>query len=446
MDASALVRFIKTTAIFSPEDTVLLAVSGGIDSVVMVNLFSQAKLKFGIAHCNFMLRGDESNQDEQFVRQLALQSGVPYYTRQFQTEEYAQQKGISIQMAARELRYDWFEQVRKEEGFNFVATAHHLDDQAETFLINLLRGTGIAGLHGIPVRNNFVVRPLMFAYRKEIVAYAGKNKITFRVDGSNSELKYLRNKIRHELLPVMCRINPDFAVSIHETIRRIHDFETIGNTLFESWKRTIMKVKGEEHIVDLPSLRSQVPTELYAWMLLSPYGFSETQVSNLVVCLSKEDHKVFLSPTHKLVKERKTLVITEHKKETITKPVRIDSIHRTKRLKEPVPIVFQRVYETAGYLIPANEDIASLDADKVVFPLVLRKWKSGDAFYPLGMKKRKKLSDFFIDRKLSLREKEQVWLLCSDGKIAWVIGHRIDHRFRITSSTKEILRITLLPK
>ncbi|MEI7896978.1 MAG: tRNA lysidine(34) synthetase TilS [bacterium] len=433
--------FISDSRLFEGDQLVLLAVSGGIDSTVMAHLFHSAGFRFGIAHCNFTLRGNDSDEDAAFVKRMGLQFRVPYFSQTFDTRKTAAEKGISIQMAARELRYNWFERTREENRFDFIATAHHLDDQAETFLINLLRGTGIAGLHGIPVKNGHVIRPMMFAFRNDIEKYARKRQIDFRTDKSNDERKYLRNKIRHELIPVFSSINPDFSRGLAGTIAKLREFETIGNSAMQQWCNAAMTQKGENVVVGLSHFSGLAAAESYAWNLLSPYGFSETQVSNLLYSLNTSGTRSFRSATHIMVRNRKDLVISEIKQQAKEKDVSIELFRLKKKIRKPIPLSFERIGDVGNYIIPTDETSASLDFHKLHFPLTLRKWQHGDAFYPLGMKKKKKLSDFFIDQKMSQEDKERTWLLCSGKHIAWIIGHRIDNRYRITSSTTEILRI-----
>ena len=309
MDHRDLIKFIETKNLFSLDDAILLAVSGGIDSVVMAHLFHGAKFRFAIAHCNFGLRGSESDKDEEFVKALAMDLKVPGFVKKFDAGSAAAQKGISIQMAARDLRYAWFEGIRQQHGFSFVATAHHLDDQVETLLLNLIRGTGIAGLHGIPLKNNAIIRPLMFAFRKDIAQYADQRQIIYRTDKSNKETKYLRNKIRHEIIPVLSSINPDFSHGLTESIRRIGEFEQIGNQALADWRKEAIATFGNNISVDIRFLLQSDPVEPYLWGLLSPYGFTETQVTNLVGCLEKVGRKIFKSATHRLIKERGQLMI-----------------------------------------------------------------------------------------------------------------------------------------
>jgi len=443
MDIRDFQKFIGEKKLFTKSDHILLAVSGGIDSVVMTDLFHKAGYRFGIAHCNFGLRGKDSEMDAAFTTNLAHRLHCPFFLERFDTERIARQKGISIQMAARELRYAWFEKLRIDQGYDHIATAHHLDDQAETFLINLVRGTGISGLHGIPVKNEAIIRPLMFTFREDIERYAVENKLTFRTDHSNDEKKYLRNRIRHEVIPLLRSINPDFIHGLTDTIGRISEFEQVGDRALSEWRLSVIKPDGDDQTVDIVQLAKQMPVGLFAWAMLSPFGFNETQVANLLDSLQQDERKVFQSPTHRLVKERGRLIISVVVSSKYTKPIKINTFVRKKSITVPLRLCFERIGDVKHYEIPASGHVASLDFDKIRFPMMIRRWQQGDAFIPLGLKKKKKLSDFFIDHKFSTKEKENVWLLCSGKDILWIIGYRIDHRYRVTAATKEVLKIVM---
>lgn len=441
MDHNNLVDFINSRRIFSKTDKILLAVSGGIDSVVLAHLFRKADLNFAIAHCNFGLRGDESNADAAFVADLASLLKVPFFLKRFSTISFANAKRISIQMAARDLRYHWFEQIRNKNHFAYVATAHHLDDQVETFLINLIRGTGIAGLHGIPVKNDKIVRPMMFAWRKDIELFATEHEIKYRTDKSNSETVYLRNKVRHAVIPLLCTLNPEFTNGVNSSISRLRDFEQIGNQTLDKWFTKVTIHEGNDVIVNIEDLLKVTPQELYAWRLLSPYGFNESQVSNLLNSLKGTTRKLFLSDSHKVIKERNRLVIRNLNSPPPDNAVFIPSFEKRKQIRKPVALFLTHLKQAENYAIPTATHVASLDFQKLQFPLVLRKWQIGDSFTPIGMNKRKKVSDFFIDQKFTQKQKEETWILCSGNDIAWIVGHRIDNRFKITHETSEILSI-----
>ena len=434
--------FIRTRHLLEDSETVILAVSGGIDSVVMAHLFQRSGYRFAIAHCNFGLRGADSDGDEEFTRRLAAGYRVPFFLKRFDTTACARQQGLSIQMAARELRYAWFEDIRKNNGFQAIATAHHLDDQAETFLINLIRGTGIAGLHGIPLRNGCVIRPMLFATRRDILDYAGEHRLAFREDHSNSELKYLRNRIRHEVIPLLATINPDFTTGLAGSILRLADFEEAGNHALDEWCKENVCISGAGFSVPVAPLLQLARPAPYLWKVIAPLGFNETQANGILAATGARERKTFLSPAYRAVIERDQILITQKKKASEKQSYRIGEFIRKKTLLNPFTMVFERLPAT-GYGIPAAGTIASLDASAIRFPLTLRKWQHGDSFYPLGMRKRKKLSDFFTDLKFTLQQREDTWLLCSGDAILWIVGYRIDNRYRVTSSTRAVLRITV---
>jgi len=433
--------FVKNNSLFSKADRILLAVSGGIDSVVMADLFYKTGFRFGIAHCNFGLRSKESDLDEEFTRKLAAEYKVPFYTERFDTKAYSALKKISVQMAARELRYLWFEGIRSTLKFDFISTAHHLDDQAETFMINLLRGTGISGLHGILPIQGFVVRPMLFAYRTEIINYAVENRIRYREDSSNLEEKYLRNKIRLKIIPQLEELNPEFKRTLTSEITILREWEKIGRKEIQrKISRLIKKHKGRM-IVDLQTLKNTSHPELYAWEILSAYGFNASIISGILEHSAESSGRTFLSSSHRGVINRESLII-EPLAVQKDEPCSMISA-KTKRVSKPLGLKLSLVDYGKNDLIPAEREFASLDYNKLTFPLEIRKWKPGDSFYPFGMKGKKKVSDLLIDQKVSLPDKENTFVLCSSGKIAWVIGRRIDQRFRITSKTIKILRIKL---
>ncbi len=438
-------KFIVSENLFSPKEKILLAVSGGMDSVVMTELFRLTGYTYGIVHCNFQLRDEESEKDEIFVASLAKRNKVPFYTKRFQTAQIAEIKGISIQMAARELRYNWFREILQKENYSYVATAHHLDDQVETFFINLMRSTGIAGFHGILPKQGNVIRPMLFTNRKNIDNFARDNSISYREDKSNDETKYLRNKIRHEILPVLQEIHPDFAHHMTENILRIREVETIFREALGKKRKKIVKKEKEITRISISEIKKLNPAGTYLFEFLSPFGFNISQVKDLLKTLDKTSGKILLSPTHRLIKDRENIIITPKKdgaSDSETSQHFMISEH-TATLKKPLKLTFQKQKKNKDFSIDPSPMMAFLDMKKLHFPLLLRKWQHGDLFYPFGRNHRKKLSDYFIDEKFSLLEKENTWVLCCMEDIIWVVGHRIDNRFRITAKTKEVLNIRL---
>ncbi|WP_340065783.1 tRNA lysidine(34) synthetase TilS [Ascidiimonas aurantiaca] len=412
----------------------LLAVSGGLDSVVLAHLCKQADLSFSIAHCNFRLRGSESNDDEAFVRRLGEILQVPLHVKRFDTKA-AVHASMSVQMAARELRYHWFQELLTEQGYDLLLTAHHLDDNLETFLINLSRGTGLEGLAGIPARNESIRRPLLPFSKKEIEAYAQKHKLAWREDGSNKETKYLRNQIRHEVVPRLKELAPSFLENFKTTQSYLRGSADILK-LYISEFRSVLFHKEEGMIkVPVASLRKLKPREAFLYELFKDFGF--TQWKDVFHLLDAQSGKQVFSATHRMVKDRdfvliEALEIHEYKQEYLIQ-------ENDKVISAPINITLKPVKELQN----ESRDIIYVDKEKLNFPLVVRKWQIADYFYPFGMSGKKKLSKFFKDEKLSLPAKEKQWLLCSGEDIVWVIGRRADNRFRITEETREILKIQL---
>lgn len=441
-------KYISDHDLFTPSDHILLAVSGGMDSVVMTELFHRAGFKFGIAHCNFGLRGKESDGDEVFVEKLAGKYNVPFFTKRFLTTKVTKERGISVQMAARELRYAWFEEIRKKHKYSYIATAHHLDDQAETFFINLLRSTGIAGFHGILPKQGNIIRPLLFCFRDDIDAYCRKKNLAFREDSSNSETKYLRNKIRHEILPIFRELNPSFPQILSGTIQRIKETEIILRKSIESIRKKIIRKDKNGIRILFTELKNLEPAGIFAYELLSPYGFHEDVIRDILESTDNSSGKIFYSPTHRLILNRKELIlepISDKKKSHILNK-EISIPENQKEIYQPIRLTFTKKTKDKKFVIDPSAGAANLDLGKIRFPLTLRKWKRGDSFHPLGMDNKKKLSDYFINNKFSIPEKENAWLLCSGSDIIWIAGHRIDHRYRVTTRTKEVLVVRWIVK
>jgi tRNA(Ile)-lysidine synthase len=430
--------YIRANHLIRKSDKILLTVSGGIDSVVMLDLFIREGYNCGIAHCNFGLRGTESDGDEDFVRQLAYQYGIKFYCKRFNTEEYAEDESISIQMAARKLRYDWFEKVRKTHPYDLIATAHNQDDVLETFFINLSRGSGIRGLTGIKVISGKIIRPLLFAPRSLIETYADEFSLPFREDSSNASEKYIRNKIRHKILPLFEDINPGFRNTMMETIQKLRDTEAIYSDEINLRRNEIITAQEDLVSVSLDLLMNLPQRRTYLFEFLSEYHFTSKQIIDIDDSINATSGKQFFSTTHRLVKDRSKLIITpigdeEYRKFYITEG--------TNQIFEPVHLEFIVIEHTEGFRIPSESSIACLDYDLLTFPLLIRKWQSGDYFHPLGMKHRKKLSDFLVDQKISIVEKENLWLLLNNEDIVWLINQRIDERYKITSKTRQVLMI-----
>lgn len=416
------------------KDKFLLACSGGVDSVVLAHLCAAAKLDFILAHCNFNLRGKASDEDEHFVKKLALTLGKEVLVQQFNTTDYAKENKLSIQMAARALRYTWFEGILLDFNLKTVVTAHHLDDDLETFIINLSRGTGIQGLNGMPSKTSKITRPLLSFKREEIVDYAQMNHLKWREDESNAETKYLRNKIRHKIVPLLKQLHPSFLENFKTTQNNLRE-TTYLNEMYISQLKEQLFVEGKGVIqIPIKSILKLEPLAPYLYGLFNAYGFTAWEdVSRLLTGMSGKE---VLSKTHRLVKDRDYLLLTE----VIPKNSDHYYIEEGEHgLNVPLPLKISEV----GFLAQTAVNTLYVDKETLKFPLVLRRWEKGDYFYPLGMKGKKKLSKFFKDEKIDVISKEKQWLLCSENNIVWVIGKRADERFKVTSQTKNIIKIVL---
>ncbi len=417
-------------------DKILLGVSGGIDSMVMLHLFRQSGYQVGVAHCNFQLRGVESDEDENFVRRNCRQWDIAFYSHRFDTKNYATEKGLSTQMAARELRYTWFNELLQKEGFDYLATAHHSNDSIETILLNLTKGAGLDGLTGIPAQNKKIIRPLLFITQEEIEKYAAEEEVLWREDQSNQSDDYQRNFIRHQIVPKLKELNPSLEKTWQETIYKLQGASEIISTSVEEWKSKNQKIEGDKIVLEKKGFDNSKRVML--WEIVKPYGFNFDQCENIINALGGQSGKRFLSNTHELIVDRESLILTEHQENW--EQVSIESSQQevslgAKTLK----------FETADCtgLPISDKNQAIVDEGLVRFPIIWRKWKPGDFFFPLGMKNRKKISDFLIDEKVSLADKDSLTLLESNGEIVWVVGHRIDDRFKVTDQTRRVIRIRL---
>lgn len=442
------ISFIESEKLFSDTDRILLGVSGGIDSVVMLDLFAKGGFECGVAHCNFKLRGEEAEQDAVFVEQLAEHYGFPFHEAEFKTEEYAEKRGVSVQMAARSLRYEWFEQIRQRHSYNFVALAHHQDDIVETFHINLSRGTGIKGLSGIKPKKGNTVRPILFLFRDQINEYCQENQLSYREDSTNATVKYARNKIRHQVLPAMQKINPSYSHTIIKNIERLKEVEKIYNCTIEDKKKEICRHEHGKFFIDIEQLKALCSPGTFLFEFLQPYHFTPPVTHDILRSLDAQSGKHFFSNTHVLIKDRNELIVKEQSQEQSQSPHEFLIHAKEKKVavksgKQMQCYQIEEVPHTPGLQIKASPQVAYIDMDKLQFPLKIRHWQHGDFFYPLGMDSKKKISDFFIDNKISVEEKENIYLLTSGNDIVWVVANRIDDRYKIRPSTEQILKITV---
>jgi len=429
-------KFINNKNLATPADKILVAVSGGIDSIVLLHLFSLSPYNIAIAHCNFQLRDKASDDDELFVRSLGEVYGVPVYTKRFDTEQYAKHHKLSTQLAARHLRYQWFESLSRHHGYNLVATAHHLNDAMETFLYNFARGTGIAGLQGIPLQNEHVIRPILFATKQQIENYAEDESLTWREDSTNVTTKYQRNFIRHEIIPKLRSINPDLESTFSETMEKLNATYAFLQHAMHKLQHGLIYEKTDTLEIDLYALAGIPGNTFILLEMIQPFGFNFTQAKDMLV--THQPGKLYFSATHQINLDRGKLIIGKYKPppeirhiQTLQKPV--DAGEYTLSFK---------VQDKSSVRIDPSLQIAMLDYDLIKMPLVLRPWQHGDAFVPLGMKGKKKLSDFMIDAKIPVNLKSKQMVLLSGNTIVWVVGKRIDERFKITPKTRQVLIIT----
>jgi len=422
---------------FLKESKLLIAISGGVDSIVLAHLCYKLDLNFALAHCNFNLRGDESDTDQNFVLDWAESLGLEVFIEHFNTTAYAQDHKISTQMAARELRYKWFDDLMSQLHFDMVLTGHHADDNLETFLINFIRGTGLDGLTGIPAINEQVVRPLLPFSRATIEAYATTHKLSWREDSSNASTKYLRNKLRHDVVPILKDINPQLLQNFNHTITCLQDSKSIVNDRVEAVSdQIITDVSDFEIRLDISKIKQLNQPKAYLFELLKDYGFTEW--NDIMHLLDAQSGKQVLSETHRLIKDRDYILLSDINPEQDRGIITISDCDD--KIKTPIGTLF---FEKVTEMVDCGPHVIYVDCKKLKFPLTLRYKQEGDYFHPLGMKGKKKVSKYFKDEKMSLLEKEQTLLLCSGDYIIWVVGKRADARFKISDKTKIFTKIEL---
>lgn len=426
---------------FLKDKKLLIAISGGIDSVVLTHLLSELSFDISLAHCNFKLREKESDLDEVFVIELGKKFNIKTFTTQFETNKFAQQKKLSTQIAARELRYSWFKEVVKKHKFDYVLTAHHADDNLETFLINLSRGTGLDGLTGIPEKNGTIIRPLLPFSRTEILNFAKENNIAWREDQSNSSSKYIRNKIRHQVVPVLKEINPSLLESFAKTSNYLKESqeiiedrtETVCEDIIERDFSNVLKMSK----LNIKKINKLSNPKAYLYQLLKDYNFTEW--NDVYHLLYAQSGKQVFSKTHSLLKDRDYLILSKRDFSTaLEMTFKIEE--NITEITKPIHLTFEDAFEKST----ENKQTIYVDKDALVFPLTIRKWQNGDFFYPSGMNGKKKVSKYFKDEKFSLLKKQSTWLLCNNkNDIIWVIGHRQDNRFCIQKQSKSFLKIAV---
>ena len=460
-------QFVKKENLFSPKDKLLLAVSGGVDSVVHCELCKQANYAFEIAHCNFQVRGEESEKDEKFVRGLGEKYKVEVKVKKFDTQRFAEENKMSIQEAARALRYEWFDELIRSSEFSarsqdphlpapdsrlrtFLLTAHHADDNAETVLMNFCRGTGLHGLTGIPVAYGNIKRPLLIFTKEELIQFAKDNKLGFVEDSSNLSSKYTRNLFRNEIIPAISKVYPKASENLNDNISRFKEIENLYKVAVGDIKKKLVKAKGSEWHIPIKQLMGYNNKALI-YEIISDFGFSEKQIVEVIKLSESDSGKFIDSPTshYRIIRHRhwfivspvqsvaSGIIIIEEKNKRVAFQegrIEIERLQTSNPDKSGQPLKPQ-----------TSNSVALLDLKEISFPFILRKWKAGDYFYPLGMNKKKKLSRFFIDQKFSKTEKEKAWVIEMNKKIIWIVGQRIDERFKVTEKSKSVLKLTYYP-
>lgn len=421
---------------------VLLAVSGGVDSMVLAHLMHRSGISFAIGHCNFQLRGADADGDQQFVKAWAEKQGVPFHTVSFDTHAAMDAFGTGIQETARKLRYDWLLELCSASGYGALLTAHHANDNAETLLINLFKGTGISGLHGIPERNGIVIRPLLFASRSEIVAYASEYAVAYRDDASNASDKYLRNAVRHHVIPAIETVFPDAVEQLNQSIRRFSQAELLYDKAIAAERKKLLEQRGRDFYVPVLRLKHRQPLETICYELFRPFGFTSLQAGQIVRLIDSESGHYLQSGSHRIIKDRNFLIVTALRA-TDADLLLVEQFPATVDVADG-RFSFRMVDAPAS--LAADETVAYVDADVLDMPLKIRRWKTGDYFYPFGMgMKKKKISRFLIDKKVPLHEKEQLWVLESNRRIVWLAGMRADERFKVKAGKRQVLKIEFRP-
>ncbi len=442
----AFLTYINEQKLFSEKDTILLAVSGGLDSMVLLNLFAQTQHRFSVAHCNFQLRGPESEKDEKFVQDWCEKHSIQCFSTRFDTKNIAHSQQISIEMAARNLRYEWFGRLRKEYGFDYVATAHHLNDSIETILLNLTKGTGISGIRGILPKNKQIIRPLLFASRENILDYAIKENLAWREDSSNQSNDYQRNLLRNKVIPLLKQINPNLEKTFERNIERLLGLEMDFFAHLNQFRLDAIQENNGRIYIHIQKINDLSAPQYYLEEILKEFGFNFQQAKAITKSLESISGKIFYSEKYRLLKDRDFLIISPivGSSEASEQEIVLNHLESSQTIPLKQGTLRFEIYRNNGsspILKQSNPNMALLDLDKIHFPITIRKWQKGDFFIPLGMKGTKKISDYLVDKKISRDEKEQILVFCSGNKIAWLINQRIDERFKLQENSQNILRI-----
>jgi tRNA(Ile)-lysidine synthase len=435
--------YIKKETLFATKDELLLAVSGGADSVVLCELCKLAGYKFVIAHCNFQLRGAESDRDEAFVKSLGERYSVAVLIKKFDTDQYAADHKLSIQVAARQLRYGWFAELLASQAAHYLLTAHHADDNIETLLMNFFKGTGIGGLKAMLPKHNKIRRPLLFAHKEELLSFAAEHHLPFVEDSSNASDKYTRNYFRNKLIPGLQEVFPQVENNLANNLSRFREIEQLYEQSVSLHKKRLVEQKGNEFHIPALKLQQTVPLQTVLYEIIKDFGFTAHQTPDAIALLQSGTGKYICSATHRIFKNRNWLIISPNEN--------IEAAHIVIEENDDIvnfalgTIKVNVLSSNTGSKPQTTGNIATLDSKLIRFPLLLRKWKHGDYFYPLGMAKKKKVSRFLIDQKLSIVQKEKIWVIESGAKIIWVVGQRIDDRFKWTEKTQGLIQFSLIP-
>jgi len=438
-------QFIEKQNLFNRGNTLIAAVSGGKDSMALIHILKQLEYKFIVAHCNFNLRGEESDADEQFVAEYCKKNNLAFQSIQFDTKAYSKANKVAIQEAARTLRYDWFEKLRIENKATCIVTAHHLNDNIETFLFKAVRGTGVKGMRGMLPKNGHLVRPLLETSLADIENYVKENKIQYREDSSNASTKYDRNKIRHEVVPVLKELNSNLESNFENHFKRWRAIEQFYEASLTKWKKELFKQKNKDFYIAIAKIKNIEFAATLLFDIFKDYGFNQADISDLLHSLDSKEVKYFYSNSHRIIKDKKFIVLTELKYEAATDIYILNTKSKKITLSDNqyVRVILKPITKLSK--MNKGNNYAYLDADKLTFPLVLRRRKEGDYFYPLGLSKKsgkpskKKVSKYFKDEKVSAIDKENSWVLCSGEKIAWLVNYRLDERFKVTDKTQNVL-------
>lgn len=433
-------QFIEKELKLASNTKLVLGVSGGVDSVVMTHILNDLGYHCIIAHCNFHLRGEESNRDENVVFNFGNELNLKVEKIDFDTKTYAKQNKLSIEMAARELRYRWFEEIRQKHQAQYVAVAHHSDDSVETLLMNLIRGTGLRGLKGIEAVNDKIIRPMLCCTRSEIEQYASNNQLKYIFDSSNAETDFVRNKIRLEVVPKLAEINPAIKQTLAETTERLLGTWKVFEQAIEKIKQEITYAKDNKLYIDIEKLQQQPDIQTVLFEILQPYQFHSDTIIQLTESLNSTSGLQFHSVEYVVIKDRKFLILSDRKS---AENIEIQISEETTEIEKPLSLQIKTFEKQSTFSVSKLPHLIQLDLDKIKFPLTLRKWRTGDFFYPFGMNNSKKVSDFLIDEKVNILDKQDIWVLTSEEKIAWIVGMRTDNRFKINTDTQKILEIKL---